>query len=69
MTYSDTFIFKGFAVNKSTVALLAGVMVGQFASPFILDAFKIPPAAGFGMDDFVSAAVIVGSVMLINMMF
>ena len=52
--------------NKGTIALAAGVTVGMFAAPRVLNMLNIPASEGFGLDDAVAILVTVGSVLLVE---
>ena len=55
--------------DKAFVTSAVGAMVGVGVSPFVLNAFRIPPSEGFGLDDVVQAAVIVSAITLTRTMF
>jgi hypothetical protein len=49
---------------KSMVPLAVGAFVGLLVAPKVLDMAGIPSAPGIGMDDVVTVALIVGSIIL-----
>ncbi len=44
----------------------AGVGVGLFVAPKVLNALNIPSEQGFGMDDVVTIATVIASLMLVK---
>ena len=49
---------------RALLAVSAGVIVGKFVSPFVLNIFRVPVQEGFGMDDVLDALVVGASVLV-----
>lgn len=45
------------------LVLSAGAVAGVALAPFVLDAFRIPSQPGFGMEEVISALVVVAAVL------
>lgn len=56
-------------MNKKTVVLVAGASAGVFVAPMVLNALNIQSSDGFGVDDFVTALVVVAAVLAVDMVF
>ena len=56
-------------MSKSTIVSAAGAFLGVVASPYVLQMFNVGQSAGLGMDDVISALVIVVAIMLVHAIF
>lgn len=54
---------------KKAMIFGVGALAGTIAAPFILDALNIPTAPGVGLDDVVTAAVIVAAIFAADRLF